>query len=281
MRYLNPLFLFLVIVGGLNWLLVGVAKFDLVAALTGQTLGETNPISSAHLHPRWHLRDRPRPDADPLGCTARGARARLAQPLSPAHIERRSTTMRGLRLSAAVAAAALSLAVVATPAAARQPGATIVDTAIAVNAATGEFDELDRRRRPSGARRQAGRPPPVHRLRANGCGIRGPLRRARRRAASMTSPWPRCGPSCSTTWRRASGTAATSSTATKVPDAQPGLPVPVRPGRVGLCRRCPDPLGGCRRFERRDPRHRQRARPGLTGGEDADRPAPCEAAGPA
>ena len=50
--------------------------------------------------------------------------------------------MRGLRLSAAVAAAALSLAVVATPVAARQPRSTIVDTAIAVNAATGEFDEL-------------------------------------------------------------------------------------------------------------------------------------------
>ena len=32
----------------------------------------------------------------------------------------------------------------------------------------------------------------------------------------MTSPWPRCGPSCSTTWRPASGTAATSSTSTKV-----------------------------------------------------------------
>ena len=46
MRYLNPLFLFLVIVGGLNWLLVGVAKFDLVAALTGQSFGETNVISS-------------------------------------------------------------------------------------------------------------------------------------------------------------------------------------------------------------------------------------------
>ena len=46
MRYLNPIFLFLVIVGGLNWLLVGVAKFDLVAALTGQTFGETSPVSS-------------------------------------------------------------------------------------------------------------------------------------------------------------------------------------------------------------------------------------------
>jgi uncharacterized membrane protein YuzA (DUF378 family) len=47
MRYLNPLFLLLVIVGGINWLLVGVAKIDLVAALTGSTFGETNPISSA------------------------------------------------------------------------------------------------------------------------------------------------------------------------------------------------------------------------------------------
>jgi len=47
MRYLNALFLFLVIVGGLNWLLVGVAKFDLVAALTGNTFGETSVLSSA------------------------------------------------------------------------------------------------------------------------------------------------------------------------------------------------------------------------------------------
>jgi uncharacterized membrane protein YuzA (DUF378 family) len=47
MRYLNALFLFLVIVGGLNWLLVGVAKIDLVAALTGNTFGETSVLSSA------------------------------------------------------------------------------------------------------------------------------------------------------------------------------------------------------------------------------------------
>jgi uncharacterized membrane protein YuzA (DUF378 family) len=46
MRYLNPIFLLLVIVGGLNWLLVGLAGIDLVAALTGQSFGETNPISS-------------------------------------------------------------------------------------------------------------------------------------------------------------------------------------------------------------------------------------------
>ena len=50
--------------------------------------------------------------------------------------------MRGLRLSTAVATAALALAIVVTPAAARQPGPTIVQTAIAVNAANGEFDEL-------------------------------------------------------------------------------------------------------------------------------------------
>jgi uncharacterized membrane protein YuzA (DUF378 family) len=45
-RYLNALFLLLVIVGGLNWLLVGIAKFDLVAAITGASFGETNALSS-------------------------------------------------------------------------------------------------------------------------------------------------------------------------------------------------------------------------------------------
>src|ERR1044072_3820482 len=50
--------------------------------------------------------------------------------------------MRIRRFGAAIGAAALSLAVIAAPAAARQPGATIVDTAIAVNAQTGEVDEL-------------------------------------------------------------------------------------------------------------------------------------------
>jgi hypothetical protein len=46
MRYVNALALLLVIVGAANWLLVGIAKFDLVAALTGTTFGETNAISS-------------------------------------------------------------------------------------------------------------------------------------------------------------------------------------------------------------------------------------------
>ena len=46
MRYINALALLLVIVGAANWLLVGVAKFDLVAALTGTTFGQTNAIST-------------------------------------------------------------------------------------------------------------------------------------------------------------------------------------------------------------------------------------------
>jgi uncharacterized membrane protein YuzA (DUF378 family) len=46
MRYLNVFALLLVIVGGLNWLLVGLFQFDLVAALTGSQFGEVNPISA-------------------------------------------------------------------------------------------------------------------------------------------------------------------------------------------------------------------------------------------
>ena len=46
MRYVNALALLLVIVGAANWLLVGIAKFDLVAAITGTSFGETNAISS-------------------------------------------------------------------------------------------------------------------------------------------------------------------------------------------------------------------------------------------
>ena len=46
MRYINALALLLVIVGGVNWLLVGIARFDLVATLTGSEFGETNALSS-------------------------------------------------------------------------------------------------------------------------------------------------------------------------------------------------------------------------------------------
>lgn len=46
MRYVNALALLLVIVGGLNWLLVGLFQFDLVAALTGSSFGQTNAIST-------------------------------------------------------------------------------------------------------------------------------------------------------------------------------------------------------------------------------------------
>ena len=46
MSYLKALALLLVIVGGINWLLIGIAKFDLVAALTGDAFGQTNTISA-------------------------------------------------------------------------------------------------------------------------------------------------------------------------------------------------------------------------------------------
>jgi len=46
MRYINALALLLVIVGAANWLLVGLAKFDLVAAITGTSFGQTNALSS-------------------------------------------------------------------------------------------------------------------------------------------------------------------------------------------------------------------------------------------
>ena len=46
MRYLNAIALLLLIVGGLNWLLVGLLQFDLVASLTGSAFGETNVLSS-------------------------------------------------------------------------------------------------------------------------------------------------------------------------------------------------------------------------------------------
>jgi uncharacterized protein len=46
MRYVNVLALLLVIVGAANWLLVGLAKFDLVAAVTGTNFGQTNAIST-------------------------------------------------------------------------------------------------------------------------------------------------------------------------------------------------------------------------------------------
>jgi uncharacterized membrane protein YuzA (DUF378 family) len=46
MRFLRALFLLLVIVGGVNWLLVGLLKFDLVASLTGNSFGQTNVLSS-------------------------------------------------------------------------------------------------------------------------------------------------------------------------------------------------------------------------------------------
>ena len=46
MRQLDVLATVLVIVGALNWGLVAVARFDLVAALFGMQFGETSPLTA-------------------------------------------------------------------------------------------------------------------------------------------------------------------------------------------------------------------------------------------
>lgn len=46
MGTLKTVSLLLVIIGALNWLLVGLFGFDLVAAITGNSFGEKNAISS-------------------------------------------------------------------------------------------------------------------------------------------------------------------------------------------------------------------------------------------
>lgn len=45
MRIIDPLALALVLVGALNWGLVALAEFDLVARLVGLEFGETNAVS--------------------------------------------------------------------------------------------------------------------------------------------------------------------------------------------------------------------------------------------
>jgi uncharacterized membrane protein YuzA (DUF378 family) len=46
MRQLDVLATVLLVVGALNWGLVGVARFDLVAALFGMQFGETSALTS-------------------------------------------------------------------------------------------------------------------------------------------------------------------------------------------------------------------------------------------
>ena len=45
MRILDLLATLLVVVGGINWGLVAIAQFDLVAFITGQTFGDVNLVS--------------------------------------------------------------------------------------------------------------------------------------------------------------------------------------------------------------------------------------------
>lgn len=45
MRKLDGITLLLIVVGGLNWLLVGIFEFDLVAWIVGEDFGATNWVS--------------------------------------------------------------------------------------------------------------------------------------------------------------------------------------------------------------------------------------------
>lgn len=45
MKVLDSLTLVLVIVGAVNWGLVGIARFDLVAAIFGLSFGEVSPVT--------------------------------------------------------------------------------------------------------------------------------------------------------------------------------------------------------------------------------------------
>lgn len=47
MKALDVIAVMLLVVGGLNWGLVGVAHFDLVATLFGMKFGETSALTSA------------------------------------------------------------------------------------------------------------------------------------------------------------------------------------------------------------------------------------------
>lgn len=47
MKTLDVITTVLLVVGGLNWGLVGAAKFDLVATIFGMHFGETSALSSA------------------------------------------------------------------------------------------------------------------------------------------------------------------------------------------------------------------------------------------
>ena len=46
MRQVNVLATLLLVVGAVNWGLVGIARFDLVAALFGMEFGETSALTS-------------------------------------------------------------------------------------------------------------------------------------------------------------------------------------------------------------------------------------------
>ena len=76
MRYLKSLFLLLVIVGGVNWLLVGLFKIDLVASVTGDSFGQTSACRASST-PGRRLGHRPAADARRMAPVGRARRLSL------------------------------------------------------------------------------------------------------------------------------------------------------------------------------------------------------------
>ena len=46
MKALDTVSLLLVVVGAINWGLIGIARFDLVAAIFGMSFGQVSPLTS-------------------------------------------------------------------------------------------------------------------------------------------------------------------------------------------------------------------------------------------
>ena len=169
MRKLDLIAATLVLVGGLNWGLVGIAKFDLVAWICGGLeFGETNAVSrivyslvglAAVYGIASLLAAAPAPhDAPPP--------ADGGQPLMRSS-DRKEPRMKKL-VSLLVVVAALVASTAATAPAQPSQSRDIVKTA----AAAGQFKTLARAVDPGGSRRRAGEARPVHRLRPDRRGIR-------------------------------------------------------------------------------------------------------------
>ena len=87
MKKLDLLAAMLVLIGGLNWGLVAVAKFDLVASIFGLDFGQTNAASRIMLRPRRPRRGLRHRFPAHLGTTPPRTRGRRRRPLTQKRLE--------------------------------------------------------------------------------------------------------------------------------------------------------------------------------------------------